>query len=679
MVPLSALQRIDWILIIGYFVVALVLAFAFTRRASKSTSEFFTSGKAAPWWLAGISMVATTFAADTPLAVTGLVADGGVIANWFWWSLAMSVMATVFIYAKLWRRTGVLTDVEFAEVRYSGKPAAFLRGFRAVYLGVLMNIIILGWVTLGMKMVIEIYLEKDAATGGHMTQTLLGLFGWFIRFIPGNADATDAANAAWGILIILYAITGFYALLAGLWGVMVVDFYQFMIAIGMAVVLAVIAINSVGGFDGLQQQLSDRFDSDLTTPSSTDFIRVLPSPAPPPEYTQEQLNVLGWRSSPGPLMSQFIEPVPPENSTVPMPSAGGVGSTLFFAFLVFIGVQWWSVWYPGHEPGGGGYIAQRILSAKDEKNSLFATLLFSVCHFALRPWPWVIVGLVCLVKYQGNPIFEETPNKGYALAMFDMLKPGLLGLMLVSFLAAFMSTISTQLNWGTSYLVNDLYQRFISPKASQRHLITVARIVTVLLVIAGLFVSTRFDRVEQAWLFVMGLGAGTGVVYMLRWFWWRINAWTEIVAMTVSLVVWLLLWALNTWVFGPKLHWNLSEPTRILITVLTSIAIWVPVTFATRPTNQDKLREFYRLAKPGGPGWKPIAALEPDVKVPGNLGADIMNWILGCAMIYGVLFGVWKLMLGMGGQAAILLGTAAVSIVLIVVFMAKTGFQSFGK
>jgi solute:Na+ symporter, SSS family len=674
--PLAVLTRLDWSLIILYFVVALALAMLFARRASKSTGEFFTSGKSAPWWLAGISMVATTFAADTPLAVTGLVAEGGVIANWFWWSLAMSVMATVFIYSKLWRRSGVMTDVEFAEIRYSGPPAAFLRGFRALYLGLLMNGIILGWVTLGMKIVIRILLQTDLDDGGQMTQWLLSNFGWAIAWIPRAADAgvMGPEDAAWAVIIVLYVITGLYAMLAGLWGVMVVDLYQFVIAIGMAIVLAVFAINSVGGFEGLQSELQERYG-----PEAEYYTNVLPRPTPPPEYSPEALEVLGWDEAPSPLMSQFIEPAFPEDSDVSMPITGGVGSTLLFTFLVFIGVQWWSVWYPGHEPGGGGYIAQRILSAKNEKHSLFATLLFSICHFALRPWPWVIVGLVALIKYQGHPLFEEKADNGYALAMFEFLRPGLLGLMLVSFLAAFMSTISTQLNWGSSYIVNDFYQRFIARGASQRHLVFVSRLATVALVIIGIVVSSYMTTVAKAWLLVMGLGAGTGLVYMLRWFWWRINAWTEIAAMASSLIVWVGLDRLNEHVFGPKLHWNLNTPSCFLITIAISTVVWLTVTFVTRPTDRETLKAFYRTARPGGPGWKRIAREETKVTIGDSLRTDIANWIMGCVMIYGVLFGTWKLMLGQTSLAAILLAAAVLSVIIIVGNMVRRGFDTFSQ
>jgi Na+/proline symporter len=519
-----------------------------------------------------------------------------------------------------------------------------------------------------MQVVVEIALEKDAEAGGRITNTLLTL-------VPGLGADAGAADAAWLIIVMLYVFTGAYATLAGLWGVMVVDLYQFLIAIGMAIVLAVIAVNTLGGFDGMQSSLVERYGEE----QAALYTNALPRPTDPPEYTQAQLDALGWDAPPSALASQFIFPVKPEGVEIDLPDTGGVGKSVFFAFLVFIGITWWSVWYPGHEPGGGGYIAQRILSAKDEKNSLFATLLFSICHFALRPWPWVIVGLFCLVQYPGNEAYEENANSGYALAMFDLLRPGLLGLMLVSFLAAFMSTISTQINWGSSYIVNDFYQRFISPHASQRHLIIVSRVSTVLLVLLGLVVSSFMTTVEKAWLVVMGLGAGTGLVYMLRWFWWRINAWTEIAAMTTSLIVWVALSLLNTFYFGPKLHWQMNEQAQILITVLASIAVWLPITFMTRPTDRAKLREFYRVARPGGPGWQSVAAEVDGVKVTDKLGLDIINWILGCAMIYGVLFGTWKLMLGQMAQASGLIAVAAVSIILIVVNLSRTDFKEFGK
>jgi SSS family solute:Na+ symporter len=672
---LAVLTGLDWMLIVLYFVISLGLALIFTRRAGKSVGEFFTSGRSAPWWLAGISMVATTFAADTPLAVTGLVATGGVVGNWFWWSLTMSVMATVFIYAKLWRRVGVLTDVELSEARYSGKPAAFLRGFRALYLGLLMNAIILGWVTKGMNVVVTEFLTRDQASGGGITDFLVHWFGWFINLIPRAADApAGPAEAAWGVMVLLYLVTGFYAILAGLWGVLVTDFFQFMIAIGMAIFLAVAALHAVGGTDGLQERLQAQFGDRAAL-----YTNVLPRSAPAPDYSPEQLSTLGWRRAPSLLESQFIEPVAPRGSEVKMPATGGVGSAMLFTFFVFICIQWWSVWYPGHEPGGGGYIAQRILSAKNERHSLFATLTFSLCHFALRPWPWVIVGLFALVQYSGTAAYEANPNTGYAMAMFDLLGPGTLGLMLVSFLAAFMSTIATQINWGSSYIVNDLYQRFLRPGASQRHLVLVSRITTLVIVILGLVISTQINQVEKAWLWVMGLGAGTGLVYMLRWFWWRISALSEIAAMTASLVAWLALWALNTYWLGPIHHFTINEPTRILITVLVSLAVWIPLTFLTRPTARERLHEFYRRARPAGPGWGPVAREIPDAKPVGSLGLDVTNWLLGCVLIYGVLFGTWKLILGSYGAAILLLGTGLIAGALIIGILTKKGFEQFGK
>jgi Na+/proline symporter len=396
------------------------------------------------------------------------------------------------------------------------------------------------------------------------------------------------------------------------------------------------------------------------------------------DYSEEALAALGWESEPGPIQRQLIEPVAPEGFQGELPQRSGVGSTLLFPFLFFILISWWSTWYPGHEPGGGGYIAQRILSARDEKNSLLATLLFSLCHFALRPWPWVIVGLVALVTYAQHPLYLENPNNGYVLAMLDFLGPGLLGLMLVSLLAAFMSTISTQINWGSSYIVNDVYQRFVAPQASPRHLVMIGRITTALLVILGLWASSTIQRIEGAWLLVMGLGAGTGLVYLLRWFWWRINAWSEISSMVASLVVWIGLEYFNRW-SGAANGWAFNEQTRLLITVLCSTATWLIVTAATRPTDSATLRAFYRLARPGGPGWKPIAAQEPEVKSPDRLGLDIANWVLGCGLIYGSLFGAWKLMIGPAGLGIGLIILALVCAALIVMNFRRHGFEHFAR
>src|ERR671922_1377217 len=443
------LSILDWTVIAAYFLFNLGIGLYYARRAGGSTSEFFLSGRNVPWWLAGTSMVATTFAADTPLAVTGFVAKNGVAGNWLWWNLVMSGMLTVFFYARLWRRAGVMTDIEFAEIRYSGKPAAFLRGFRSLYLGVIINCIILGWVNLAMVKILGLIfgISKD--------QALLIVLG-------------------------LIALTSFISTLSGLWGVLVTDMVQFVIKMGMVIVLAVFSINAVGGIEGMKAKL-------VTSGRS------------------EALNLV------------------PNLNSVWMP---------MITFLVYISVNWWATWYPGAEPGGGGYVAQRMFSAKDEKNSLGATLWFNIAHYALRPWPWVVTGLVAIVVYSQNgglhpsAAFTQNPEQGYVMVLRDYLPPALRGLMVAAFLAAFMSTIGTQLNWGCSYLVNDLYKRFLVRNSTEQHYVLVSRLFTVLLVLVSGYTASQLNSIGQGWGLVLEIGFGTGAVYILRWYWSRINAWS---------------------------------------------------------------------------------------------------------------------------------------------------------
>ncbi len=439
---------VDLLIIFIYFLFVLIIGLKFSGRAGTSIEEYFVSGRSLPWWLAGTSMVATTFAADTPLAVTGLIANHGIAGNWLWWNMVMSGLLTVFFYSRLWHRSGVLTDVEFTEIRYGGKPAAILRGFRALYLALPINSIIMGWVTLAMAKIV------------------------------GTATGLDK----WTAVLICVAVTLSYSLLSGLWGVVVTDFFQFFIAIIGAVILAVFAVNYVGGFDALMTKLD---------------------------------SLQGGRDQ---VLSFF-----PEVGSAWMPLS---------AVFVYLAVNWWATWYPGSEPGGGGYIAQRIFSAKNEKHGVFATLWFNIAHYTIRPWPWIMVALASLVAY---PDLADKES-GYVLMIVDALPPGLKGLLLASFAAAFMSTISTQLNWGSSYLVNDFYKRFIKKDGTNRHYVMVSRLSTLVILLLGAITTMFMETISGAWKFLMAIGAGTGLVYILRWYWWRINAWSEISAMITSLV-----------------------------------------------------------------------------------------------------------------------------------------------
>ncbi|MCK4578834.1 MAG: Na+:solute symporter, partial [Candidatus Marinimicrobia bacterium] len=470
------LSTLDWFIIFLYMAVSATIAVIYSRRAGKSTSEFFLSGRNLPWWIAGTAMVATTFAADTPLAVTELVAQNGIAGNWLWWNMLFGGMLTTFFFARLWRRANILTDVEFTELRYSGKPAAFLRGFRALYLGLLMNLIIMGWVNLAMVKILTVMFPN------------LTFFGiQQVSFLGFEFQAT----LLWvGVIMLIVAV---YSSMSGLWGVAITDTFQFAVAMVGTIALAVIAVNipEIGGLDGLKAELPD------------------------------------W-------MFEFTPRVGG--------GAAGVGSTLSLtvtAFIAYIGVQWWASWYPGADPGGGGYIAQRMMSAKDEKHSLFATLWFMVAHYAIRPWPWIIVALVSLVLYPELDAAHQ--SEGFVMVMRDHLPSGMLGLLLAAFLAAYMSTIATQLNWGASYIVNDFYRRFIRPEGDEKYHVRISRLTTLITMIISLIVTSKLDRISGAWQFIIGLSGGIGLVLIMRWWWWRINAWSEISAMVAPLLIYPLI------------------------------------------------------------------------------------------------------------------------------------------
>lgn len=561
------LAAIDWILIVSYFVISFGIAIYFSKRAGKNTAEYFLTGRNMPWWLAGTSMVATTFAADTPLAVTEMVAKNGIAGNWLWWNFVFGGMLTVFFFARLWRRSGVLTDVEFVELRYSGPAAAWLRGIKAVYFGLLMNVIILGWVSLAMETIINV-LFPGITFFGFTSITILG-----VHF-----------NAALAIVGVIILMVGVYALLSGLWGVAVTDLFQFVVAMGGTTILAFYALKmpGVGGISGLLHKL----------PAATfDFFPTIGSAA----------------------------------------QGAGVLVLSTAAFAAYIGIQWWSSWYPGSEPGGGGYVAQRMMSAKDEKHSLFATLWFTIANYCLRPWPWIIVALVSLVLFP----HLASPRQGYVMVMKDALPPGMLGLLVAAFLAAFMSTFSTQLNWGSSYLINDFWRRFFKPDGDERYYVKVSRIITFLLAVISLWVTTRLNSISQAWGLVLSASAGLGLVLILRWYWWRINAWSELSA-TLAPILMVILSLLGVPVPG------LQEPFPINLFYIVAITtvIWVVVTFITSPTEEKTLDHFYRKVHPGGPGWKVLQKRNPDVKQDTGLVALFFDWMAGVALVYLILFGV---------------------------------------
>jgi Na+/proline symporter len=555
------LTAIDWAVIVLYFVASLAIALIYSRRAGSSSLEYFLSGRALPWWLAGTSMVATTFAADTPLVVTGLTVKYGIAGNWLWWSFVMSGMLTAVLYARLWRRSGIMTDAEFAELRYSGRPAAFLRGFRACYLALAINSIIIGWVTAAMAKILGMTL------GVGKWQATVGLF----------------------------VLTALYSTLSGLWGVIVTDFFQFVLAMAGCIALAWFALGAVGGMSGLLATLHQRFPDD----------------AP--------LSML------------------PDLHSAWMPA---------LTFFVYVAVNWWASWYPGAEPGGGGYVAQRIMSTRDERHALLAALWFNIAHYALRPWPWIIVALVSMVLYPGL----ADPESGYVKVMVDHLPPFWRGLLLAAFFAAYMSTISTQLNWGASYLVNDVYRRFWSAGRDEAHYANVGRAATLLMMVIAGVVTYFIGSVEGAWKFLLAIGAGTGLVYLLRWYWWRINAWSEVSAMTTALVVSLAAQGL----FGLSADDPRGFAVLLLVTTAISTAAWLVVTYATAPEPNATLRAFYARVRPGGPGWR---AVVPEAADEGGLASGLVQWAIGCVVVYLGLFGIGAVVLGrpLRGLAAIVI------------------------
>ena len=588
------LSVFDWGVVAAYFLFSLGIGIYLRKRATGSVSDFFVSGRNVPWWLAGTSMVATTFAADTPLAVTGLVARNGIAGNWIWWSMAFSGMLTVFFYARLWRRAGVMTDVEFAEIRYGGRPARFLRGFRAFYLGLPINLIIMGWVNLAMAKILMLVL------GINKLQALL-------------------------LTIAVMLVTAAISTLAGLWGVLVTDLFQFVVIMVLAVVLAVFAVDSVGGMGGL-----------------IDGIR----------------SVEAASGSTGSLLSFF-------------PALGSAWMPMI-TFFVYVAVNWWASWYPGAEPGGGGYIVQRILSARDERHSLLATLWFNIAHYALRPWPWIVVALAAVVMFHGDPSFAADPESGYVRVMLATLPASLRGLMLAGFFAAYMSTMATSLNWGASYLVNDLYRRFLVRDRGEKHYVRVSQATTMAVMVLSAAVSFFMDSIADAWRFIIAVGAGTGLVYLLRWFWWRINAWSEVSAMAAAFVTSLTLR------FGFRLEE--SEPKEFaltcLITMAVTTAVWLSVTFLTRPEPRAVLLSFYRRVRPDPALWGPIAREAVDVAPARDGLFNLKDWLCGVAMIYAFLFGAGQIIFGQTAAGLGLLAAGLAAGAVIYLDLSRRGWKS---
>jgi solute:Na+ symporter, SSS family len=583
-----ALKPIDWMFVGGFFLLSLIIGLAAARRAGKSSSEYFLSGRNMPWWLLGVSMVATTFSSDTPNLVTDIVRQNGVAGNWVWWAFLLTGMLTVFIYAKLWRRSRVMTDIEFYELRYSGKAAAFLRGFRALYLGVFFNVLIMAAVSLA----------------------IIKIGGVMLKLTPVET------------LLIVSLVTVVYSTLGGLRGVLITDFFQFAIAMIGAVGAAVVALRmpQVGGIQGLLN--ADALQGKL---------------AMLPDFSQTEA-----------LIPLFILP---------------------------LAVQWWSVWYPGAEPGGGGYIAQRMLSAKTEKHAVGATLLFNAAHYALRPWPWIIVALCSVLVFPDLTSLKQAfphvaPNVlrhdlAYP-AMLTFLPAGLLGLVVASLIAAFMSTISTHLNWGSSYVVNDFYKRFLNPEASDKMQVRIGRISTVALMVLTALLALVLSNALQAFQILLQIGAGTGLLFILRWFWWRINPYSELTAMAVSFLAAVYLQLIHPGTGLP----DISVHGRLLLGVSVTTVSWVGVTFITRPSDEKTLRSFYRLVKPGGPGWVKVVRsaraegeMLEDKEKGWDVPAGILCMVLGSLMVYSALFSIGYWIYGKYAAALLLTATSAGSLI----------------
>ena len=568
------LSTLDWWVLALYGVTILAVGLAFARRAGGGREDYFLAGRTMPWWLIGTSMVATTFSADTPNLVTDLVRSGGVSQNWVWWAFVITGMCTVFFYAKLWRRSGVLTDIGFYEVRYAGRSAAFLRAFRAVYLGVFFNVMIMATVTLA---AIKI--------GG----VLLGVDKYTVVLVAGTAT-------------VIYSAT------SGLWGVLVTDLLLFTVSMIGSVGAAVYTLRlpEVGGLSGL-----------MGHPNVVDKLSFLPD---------------------------FSDP-----------------TTAAAVFIVPIAVQWWSTWYPGAEPGGGGYTAQRMLAAKDEKNAMQATLWFNVAHYSIRPWPWILVALASLIVYPTlSDLTAAFPNVDPSVigndlaypAMLVFLPHGLLGLVVASLAAAYMSTISTHLNWGASYVVDDVYRRFVAPDRGEKDYVRVARVSTVALIVLSSFVGLQLETAMQAFQILLQIGAGTGLVFLLRWFWWRINTWSEISAMVISFVV-----AVYFGFFHTRLGFARWDPSaELVVGVAVTTVGWLVVTFLTSPVDTETLRDFHAKIRPLGKGWDAVVPRtdgagadgtgESDSGSGGEFAAGLLSWFLGCVMVYAALFGTGFLLYG---------------------------------
>ncbi|MBN2507042.1 MAG: Na+:solute symporter [Verrucomicrobia bacterium] len=587
------LEWIDWVIVAATLLICFFPALRFGKRAGKSTSEFFVSGRAVPWWLAGLSMVATTFSSDTPNLVTDIVRRHGVAGNWVWWAFVLTGVATVFFYARLWRRSAVMTDLEFYEIRYSGKAAGVVRGFRSVYLGLFFNCVIMASVNLAACKIANV---------------LFGLPRWQTLTIVGLLNVVFAAHS-------------------GLWGVLVIDMIQFFIMMTAVIAAAYFAVQHVGGLGVMVAKLS--------------------APLPGPDGT---------------TMLHYLNVLPDFTSNADLAVA---------VFIMPLAVQWWATWYPGSEPGGGSYIAQRMLASKSEKDSLGAVLFFNIAHYVLRPWPWILVGLCSLIVFpQLSDIQKAFPDLDPSLlghdiaypAMLKFLPAGFIGLMVGGLIAACSSTILTHLNWGSSYLVHDFYRRFLRPQATESHYVLIGRLTTIGLYLASAGLVYLMDTAKDTFDIILQIGAGTGLLYLLRWFWWRITAWCEVVAMVASFGISLVLLVLRK-------HFGLDLSTHhaLLLTVGVTTACWLATAFVGPGTDRRILAEFCRKVRPFGPGWRPIreaagmAGPAPAGSTHENIPLALLGWTAGCAAIWSSLFTVGNVLYGRWLQAGLLLAVFGLS------------------
>tara|TARA_R110002050_G_scaffold110013_2_gene221909 strand:+ start:17596 stop:19383 length:1788 start_codon:yes stop_codon:yes gene_type:complete len=592
---MNHLAPLDWVIVIFFLLLFVSIGIYYRGKSEGGLADFFLGGRKLPWYIAGVSMVATTFAADTPLWVTEKIAQNGISGNWLWWNMVIGGMLTTFFFARLWRRAEIITELELLEIRYSGKVAYWLRAIRAVYLGLFMNVVIIGWVNAALISILEVFFE-----------------------IPYQ-------QAFWFTLGAM-ALVALYSSIAGLLGIAITDFVQFIIAMTGSIVLAVVVLNlpEVGGISGMKAQL----------------------PA--------------WRLSFFPSINSASD------------IAVGTFSLSAGAFFSYIVLQWWASWYPGNEPGGGGYISQRMMSAKDERQAVYSSLFFQIAHYCLRPWPWIIVGLAALILYPDLPLEES--RKGFILAMRDHLPIGLKGLLFVGFISAYMSTISTQLNWGSSYLTNDLYQRFFKPNASfsnqakaNKHYVFAGRVITIGIMIVAMYATSQITMIDEAAQFLIASGAGLGMVLILRWYWWRINAWSELSA-TIAPFIGL---AISKYVLPNYLPESFFVNNGdFMFTVLFTSIIWIVVTFSTAPTDTKVLQAFYERIKPGG-AWGPF-------KKAGEKGQSLsplfFSWIFGVIMVYSILFGSGKLIFQEWTASIIWSAAALIAGFLMIRFMRKSKF-----